>query len=66
MKRECTCCRQDWAVTYDPMIGPVCRACHRDLAEADALLDTVEGMCRPPHYDALWWKQAKARGDVLV
>jgi len=56
MKRECTCCRQDWAVTYEPMIGPVCQACHRDLAE---------GMCRPPHYDALWWKQAKARGDVL-
>jgi hypothetical protein len=64
MKTECTVCGQEWASTFEPHIGHVCQGCKGHLALAEVALTDNTGMCPPPHYNTLWWKQLKERGEV--
>lgn len=65
-KRECTVCQQEWATTYEEFVGPCCQGCKGHLAWADSALTNRTGICAPPMWEALWWKQLRQRGEILV
>lgn len=66
MKTECTVCGQEWSDTFEPDIGKVCQCCKGYLAWSEAALTDNTGMCLPPSYDTIWWKQLKERGEVIA
>lgn len=66
MKHPCAVCAQEWATTYEELIGPVCQGCKGHCAWADAALTDSTGICQPPVYGVIWWKQMKQLGEMIV